>query len=78
MLDLRPVTFIDCAGLRLLCRARTRARARHGRLRLVTDGARFQRLLRLAQLADVFENHVRLTDALDPAAGTDAAPSAVG
>ncbi|MEV6945189.1 STAS domain-containing protein [Streptomyces sp. NPDC051172] len=55
VLDLRPVTFIDCSGLRLLCRARNRVLARQGRLRLVTDNGRHLRVLRLALLADVFE-----------------------
>ncbi|MFF9815270.1 STAS domain-containing protein [Streptomyces sp. NPDC014006] len=37
VLDLRPVSFIDCAGLDVPCRVRNRAQARHGRLRLVAD-----------------------------------------
>ncbi|MEV5432380.1 STAS domain-containing protein [Streptomyces sp. NPDC052701] len=67
VVDLRPVSFIDCAGLRVLCRARNRAEARHGRLRLVTDSAGFRRLLRLTGLADAFELYPRLADALDRA-----------
>ncbi|NUP40415.1 MAG: STAS domain-containing protein [Streptomyces sp.] len=55
VLDLRPVTFIDGSGLRLLCRARNRVLARQGRLRLVADSGRLLRILRLALLADVFE-----------------------
>lgn len=34
VLDVRAVTFIDCAGLSLLSRARQRTRQRGGRLRL--------------------------------------------
>ncbi|MCH0558281.1 MULTISPECIES: STAS domain-containing protein [Streptomyces] len=60
VLDLRPVDFIDCAGLRLLCRARNRALAKRGRLRLVTDSAGFLRMLRAAGLWGVFEVHARL------------------
>ena len=55
VLDLRPVTFIDGSGLRLLCRARNRVLARQGRLRLVADSGRLLRILRAALLADVFE-----------------------
>jgi anti-sigma B factor antagonist len=60
VLDLRPVTFIDCAGLGVLCRAHNRALARQGRLRLITESARFRRILRAAGLGDVFEVHTRL------------------
>ncbi|MFD9789333.1 STAS domain-containing protein [Streptomyces sp. NPDC059070] len=55
LLDLRSVSFIDCAGLGVLCRARNRARARHGRVRLVTDSAHFGRILRCTGLTGVFE-----------------------
>ncbi|MFF8729261.1 STAS domain-containing protein [Streptomyces sp. NPDC015171] len=55
VLDLRPVTFIDCTGLGILCRARNRALARKGRLRLVTESAFLRRLLRATGLRDVFE-----------------------
>ncbi|MFI9648176.1 STAS domain-containing protein [Streptomyces sp. NPDC052040] len=50
LVDLRPVAFLDCSGLRALCRAETRARERGGRLRLVSDRARLHRLLRAAGL----------------------------
>lgn len=55
VLDLRPVVFIDCTGLGILCRARNRVLARHGRLRLVSDSAGFRRILRHTGLAGVFE-----------------------
>ncbi|MFE9172078.1 STAS domain-containing protein [Streptomyces kebangsaanensis] len=54
VLDLRPVAFIDCAGLGLLCRARNRVAARGGRLRLVSDNASFRRILRSTGLGGVF------------------------
>ncbi|MFE5402508.1 STAS domain-containing protein [Streptomyces sp. NPDC056580] len=57
VLDLRPATFIDCAGLGVLCRARNRALARRGRLRLVAESTSFTRLLRLSGLGGVFEVH---------------------
>ncbi|MFF7648129.1 anti-sigma factor antagonist [Streptomyces canus] len=76
VLDLRPVSFIDCAGLAVLCRARKRVRARHGRLRLVTADTRFLRILRATGLGGVFEIHPDLsaTEAGTPVAGTS--PSA--
>jgi anti-sigma B factor antagonist len=55
VLDLRPVTFIDCRGLALLCRARTRVRNRGGRLRLVVENPHVLRLLRLTGLGGAFE-----------------------
>ncbi|PKV83138.1 anti-anti-sigma factor [Streptomyces sp. TLI_146] len=55
LLDLRPVAFIDCAGLSVLCRARNRARAGHGRLRLISDNALFLRILRCTGLAGLFD-----------------------
>ncbi|MFC7913700.1 STAS domain-containing protein [Streptomyces sp. NPDC057386] len=55
VLDLRAVSFIDCAGISVLCRARNRVRARYGRLRLVTDSARFLRMLRQVRLDGAFD-----------------------
>ncbi|WP_442804021.1 STAS domain-containing protein [Streptomyces luteogriseus] len=64
VLDLRSTAFIDCTGLGVLCRARNRAEARYGRLRLVTDSAGFRRILRAMGLAGVFEVHSSLNEAL--------------
>ncbi|SEC62357.1 anti-sigma B factor antagonist [Streptomyces sp. 3213] len=50
LVDLRPVEFLDCSGLRVLCRAEGRARERGGRLRIVSDGPRIDRLLRASGL----------------------------
>ena len=50
LVDLRQVEFFDCSGLRVLCRAESRARERGGRLRLVTDAPRLHRLLRACGL----------------------------
>ncbi|UQA98101.1 STAS domain-containing protein [Streptomyces halobius] len=57
LLDLRAVTFIDCAGLSLLVRARQRTRERGGRLRLtgVPDRGNIARLLRMTRLTGQFE-----------------------
>ncbi|MER6127814.1 STAS domain-containing protein [Streptomyces sp. NPDC001795] len=54
LVDLRPVVFFDCSGLRVLCRAEARARERGGRLRLVSDRYRIPRLLRAAGLLKRF------------------------
>jgi anti-sigma B factor antagonist len=70
VLDLRTVAFIDCAGLGVLCRARNRARARHGRLRLVTDSARFLRILRRTGLTGAFDIHPRWPQDLTGAPAT--------
>ena len=59
VVDLRDVVFIDCTGLSVLCRARNRVRARDGRLRLVTDSARFLRLLCRTGLIGAFDIHPR-------------------
>ncbi|MQY36600.1 hypothetical protein SRB17_46020 [Streptomyces sp. RB17] len=64
VVDLRPVTFIDCAGLGVLCRARNRTLARQGRLRLITESAGLRRMLRVTGLGDVFEVHTRLPQPL--------------
>jgi anti-sigma B factor antagonist len=62
VLDLRAVSFIDCSGLRVLCRARGRVLARHGRLRLVTDSPTFLRILRRTGLGGVFDVHSRFPE----------------
>ncbi|MFB7596152.1 STAS domain-containing protein [Streptomyces sp. NPDC056160] len=55
VLDLRSMSFIDCAGLGLLCRVRNRVLARDGRLRLVADSPSFRRILTRAGLGGVFQ-----------------------
>ncbi|GAA3836638.1 STAS domain-containing protein [Streptomyces phyllanthi] len=54
LVDLRGVTFFDCSGLRVLCRAESRARARGGRLRIVSDQPCMRTLLRAAGLLSRF------------------------
>ncbi len=72
LLDVRAVTFIDCAGLSLLSRARYRTRQRGGRLRLtgVTHGGSVARLLRMTGLNGSFEIVSDEHAAGEPAAGT--------
>ncbi|MEU6549457.1 anti-sigma factor antagonist [Streptomyces sp. NPDC046915] len=54
LVDLRSVEFFDCSGLRVLCRAESRARERGGRLRLVCEGPLLPRLLRVGGLLGRF------------------------
>ncbi|WP_369230044.1 STAS domain-containing protein [Streptomyces sp. R21] len=54
LVDLRQVAFFDGSGLRVLCRADSRARERGGRLRIVSDRPRIHRLLRAAGLLSRF------------------------
>nr|WP_285558394.1 STAS domain-containing protein [Streptomyces hygroscopicus] len=63
VVDLRAVSFIDCAGLAPLCRARNRVARRHGRLRLVSDSDRLLRVVTGAGLRDFFEIQDRLPEA---------------
>ncbi|WP_329342495.1 STAS domain-containing protein [Streptomyces sp. NBC_00663] len=54
LVDLRTVAFFDCSGLRVLCRAESRARERGGRLRVVSESPRIRRLLRASGLLGRF------------------------
>ncbi|GAQ60424.1 STAS domain-containing protein [Streptomyces scabiei] len=77
VVDLRPVSFVDCSGLGVLCRAHNRTRARKGRLRLVTRGSACRRLLRCTGLTGVFDLYSDLPDVLAdgrPAARAVTAP----
>ncbi|MGW9031206.1 STAS domain-containing protein [Streptomyces sp. NPDC055722] len=78
VLDLRPVTFIDCSGLGVLCRVRNRVAARCGRLRLITDSGRVLRVLRAAGLDGVFELYSRLPESLTAAPAVGIVPAAMG
>ncbi|MFK4105320.1 STAS domain-containing protein [Streptomyces sp. NPDC019531] len=72
VVDLSAVTFIDCSGLGMLCRARNRVTARHGRLRLVTDSPGLLRMLRPVGLAGVFEVCAELSDLVASPSGRPA------
>jgi anti-anti-sigma factor len=50
LVDLRPVDFFDCSGLRVLCRADRLSKEHDGALRLVSDQPRIHRLLRASRL----------------------------
>ncbi|WP_327319542.1 STAS domain-containing protein [Streptomyces sp. NBC_01235] len=78
VLDLRPVSFMDCAGLAVLCLALKRARARHGRLRLVTDSVRFLRILRCTGLTGTFDIHSRWPEDLAGGPVAESVSASVG
>ncbi|MFK0018534.1 anti-sigma factor antagonist [Streptomyces sp. NPDC090798] len=63
VIDLRPVDFFDCSGLRLLYRARSRVLDRGGRLHLVCTRPLTLRVLKVTGLAQL----------LPPSASLDAA-----
>ncbi|WP_051723114.1 STAS domain-containing protein [Streptomyces albus] len=64
VVDLRAVTFLDCRGLAMLCRARNRVLSRGGRLRLVASDGHILRVMRLTRLARVFDVSAGLAEAL--------------
>ncbi|MGW0706240.1 STAS domain-containing protein [Streptomyces sp. NPDC002643] len=67
LVDLRRVSFLDCSGLRVLCRAEAVARARGGRLRLVSDQLRVHRLLCAVRLLGRFPPLTELPSPPPPA-----------
>ncbi|WP_373296936.1 STAS domain-containing protein [Streptomyces brasiliensis] len=75
VIDLRPVDFIDCAGLGVLCRARNRVMHRDGRLRLVSDSASFRQVLRATGLSDVFELHRHLPESVNGLPSSEPVPA---
>jgi anti-sigma B factor antagonist len=67
VVDLSGVSFIDCSGLGVLCRARSRVLERGGRLRLVSACPKFLRILRQVGLTELFEVHPGLNGGADGA-----------
>lgn len=64
VIDLRPVEFFDCSGLRLLYRARSRVLARGGRLHLVCTRPLTLRVLKVTGLAHLLPPSASLDEAL--------------
>ena len=64
VIDLRPVEFFDCSGLRLLYRARRRVLAQGGTLHLVCTHPLTLRILRLTGLAAVLPPAASLEEVL--------------
>ncbi|MDX3076265.1 STAS domain-containing protein [Streptomyces sp. NPDC088354] len=62
VVDLREVGFIDCSGLRVLCRTLRRVRQRGGTLRLVVVDGPVLGALRLADLEHAFDLRHGLTE----------------
>ncbi|MGW8379394.1 STAS domain-containing protein [Streptomyces sp. ODS28] len=68
VIDLTPTTFLDCSGLRLLCRAHRRVHKRDGRLALVCPHPAILRLLDILRLTDAFDPVATYAEALGDAA----------
>ncbi|MFD5626675.1 MULTISPECIES: anti-sigma factor antagonist [unclassified Streptomyces] len=64
VIDLRPVEFFDCSGLRLLYRARRRVLDRDGRLYLVCTHPLTLRILKVTGLAHLLPPSASLDEAL--------------
>jgi anti-anti-sigma factor len=64
VIDLRPVDFFDCSGLRLLYRARTRILDQDGELRLVCTHPLTLRIMRVTGLAKLLPPHATVDAAL--------------
>ncbi|CCK25474.1 hypothetical protein BN159_1095 [Streptomyces davaonensis JCM 4913] len=64
VIDLRPVEFFDCSGLRLLHRVRARVLDQGGELRLVCAHPLTLRVLRVTGLARLLPPHPTLDAAL--------------
>ena len=64
VIDLRPVEFFDCSGLRLLYRARRRVLAQGGRLHLVCTQPLTLRILKVTGLAHLLPPSTSLDEAL--------------
>ncbi|MDQ8702677.1 STAS domain-containing protein [Streptomyces sp. LHD-70] len=65
VVDLRPVTFLDASGLRLLVRIRRHCTARDAQVRLVRGIPRVRRVLLLTGLEPCFSNWEALPPELD-------------
>lgn len=69
LLDLTGVSFMDCAGLRALLRARRRVESGKGSIRIVAASPAVRRLISLAGMKDAFRgpggpDHSSLVNAL--------------
>ncbi|KUN75355.1 anti-anti-sigma factor [Streptomyces bungoensis] len=65
VIDLRPVEFFDCSGLRLLYRARSRVLERGGRLHLVCTHPLTLRVFRVTGLSRLLPPHSTPAEALE-------------
>ncbi|MBB5936587.1 STAS domain-containing protein [Streptomyces zagrosensis] len=76
IVDLRPVTFMDCSGLGMLCALHERLVARGRRLRVVATRPLALKMLRLTGLHGAFQVHGSLREARS-AAGAPLDPQPV-
>ncbi|MFG2633886.1 anti-sigma factor antagonist [Streptomyces sp. NPDC048362] len=74
MIDLRPVEFFDCSGLRLLYRGRARVLERGGRLGLVCTHPLTLRVLRVTGLDRLLPPHPTPDAALAQSEAASGAP----
>ncbi|MFI1183975.1 STAS domain-containing protein [Streptomyces sp. NPDC020799] len=65
VMDLREVTFFDCAILGVMCRARTGVLAAGGRFAVLCTRPWALKVMRLADLLEVFAPVASLTDLAD-------------
>lgn len=65
VVDLSPVTFVDCSGLSLLLRIRRRVADRGGRLRIVCSHPLTLRMLRVTKLTSALSPVPTLSAALN-------------
>ena len=74
LVDLRCVDFLDCSGLRVLCRAESRTKERGGSLRLVSNQPHIHRLLRVSGLLSRFPPLAELPPECRPESGSGPCP----
>ncbi|MGW2209793.1 anti-sigma factor antagonist [Streptomyces sp. NPDC001781] len=74
VLDLRPVEFFDCSGLRLVARARHRVLERGGRLHLVCAHPLTLHVLEVTGLTRALPPHPTLESALRASGGSGGPP----
>ncbi|MEV6171396.1 STAS domain-containing protein [Streptomyces sp. NPDC051954] len=65
VIDLGPVEFLDCYGLRILCRARRRVEERGGHLTVVCPHRIIRKMIRIVGLGPAFALTTTLAEALD-------------
>jgi anti-anti-sigma factor len=65
LLDLSGVSFMDCAGVRVLLLSQRRAELRGGSLRLIAASAAVRRIIDLVGMRDIFPVHDRERDVND-------------
>lgn len=70
VIDLGPVEFFDCSGLRLLYRARARVLDHNGQLHLVCDHPLTLRIMRVTGLHRLLPPHATLDAALGQSEAT--------